>query len=494
VTAVEFDPTGDYLAVGDKAGRICIFESRLKSAKGARSRNAMGSTVGLPGTAAASASSSSSSSASSSSAGGSSAASAAAAGALPSAMKKSFLEYRFYTEFQSHEAEFDCLKSLDIDEKINSVKWLPRSANGLFVLATNDKTIKLWKVHEKKSWTPPAQRASISRPNVQELKLPTASMAQYETVTTASKKRVYANAHQYHINSISPNSDGETFISADDLRVNMWSLTGTADCFNIVDLKPPNLEELTEVITSAAFHPSHCSLFLYSSSRGSVRMVDMRDSALCDHHSRQFELEEDPSTKSFFSEITSSVSDAKFIGNGRYILARDYLTLKVWDVNMENKPVAVIPVHDHLRPHLCDLYENDCIFDKFQCGASPDGQRLITGSYGNMVTVYDAANKDTLVIESGKDSPKRVGPGGAVPPAAAAAAAKAAKKAKAGKPTTPTAASGGAGAAPQLPPPTAADYARKALYTCWHPEQNVVAVAGVNKLYIYQAVSAANPA
>jgi len=26
VTAVEFDDTGDYLAVGDKAGRICIFE------------------------------------------------------------------------------------------------------------------------------------------------------------------------------------------------------------------------------------------------------------------------------------------------------------------------------------------------------------------------------------------------------------------------------------------------------------------------------------
>jgi hypothetical protein len=26
VTAVEFDSTGEYLAVGDKAGRICIFE------------------------------------------------------------------------------------------------------------------------------------------------------------------------------------------------------------------------------------------------------------------------------------------------------------------------------------------------------------------------------------------------------------------------------------------------------------------------------------
>lgn len=37
-------------------------------------------------------------------------------------------------------------------------------------------------------------------------------------------RRVYANAHTYHINAISPNSDQETFISADDLRINLWHL------------------------------------------------------------------------------------------------------------------------------------------------------------------------------------------------------------------------------------------------------------------------------
>ena len=29
-------------------------------------------------------------------------------------------------------------------------------------------------------------------------------------------------------------------------------------------------------------------------------------------------------------------------------------------------------VHEHLRPKLCDLYENDCIFDKFQATWSGD--------------------------------------------------------------------------------------------------------------------------
>lgn len=34
---------------------------------------------------------------------------------------------------------------------------------------------------------------------------------------------------------------------------------------------------------------------------------------------------------------------------------------------MESKPIKTIPIHDHLRGKLCDLYENDCIFDKFEC-------------------------------------------------------------------------------------------------------------------------------
>jgi serine/threonine-protein phosphatase 2A regulatory subunit B len=86
-----------------------------------------------------------------------------------------------------------------------------------------------------------------------------------------------------------------------------------------------------------------------------------------------FEIEEDPASKSFFSEIISSISDAKFTPDGRYIISRDYLTVKLWDVNMESKPVLSVPVHDYLKMHLCDLYENDCIFDKFEVAASNDG-------------------------------------------------------------------------------------------------------------------------
>ena len=110
----------------------------------------------------------------------------------------------------------------------------------------------------------------------------------------------------------------------------------------------------------------------------------------------------DPNSKSFFSEIISSIADVKFSPDGRYFLSRDYVSikvgaclmhsphravrkqaiyilfsfLKVWDINMESRPVQTLNVHDYLRPKLCDLYENDCIFDKFEASWSGDGSQV----------------------------------------------------------------------------------------------------------------------
>ena len=92
ISTVEFDQTGNYLATGDKGGRVVLFE-----------RNET----------------------------------------------KKTCEYKFHTEFQSHEPEFDYLKSLEIEGKINKIKWCRRQNASHYLLSTNDKTIKLWKVFEK---------------------------------------------------------------------------------------------------------------------------------------------------------------------------------------------------------------------------------------------------------------------------------------------------------------------------------------------------------
>lgn len=71
---------------------------------------------------------------------------------------------------------------------------------------------------------------------------------------------------------------------------------------------------------------------------------------LCAHSITVYEEAVDPARRSFFSEIVSSVSDVKFSHSGRYLLTRDYLTAKVWDLNMENKPVETYQV-SHLLTH-----------------------------------------------------------------------------------------------------------------------------------------------
>lgn len=77
---------------------------------------------------------------------------------------------------------------------------------------------------------------------------------------------------------------------------------------------------------------------------------------MCAHSIIVFEEAVDPARRSFFSEIVSSVSDVKFSHSGRYLLTRDYLTAKVWDLNMENKPVETYQV-SHLLTH-SNIYTN----------------------------------------------------------------------------------------------------------------------------------------
>jgi len=343
---------------------------------------------------------------------------------------------------------------------------------------------------------PPVRHANHTVRNIADLKFP--RMTHHDTVIAAVPRKVYANAHAYHINSISPNSDGETFISSDDLRVNLWNLNIQDQSFNIVDIKPANMEELTEVITAAEFHPSSCNVFMYASSKGTIKLADMRESALCDAHSKrkqfcfkfivvvankvftEFEQEEDPSARSFFSEIISSISDVRFSHDGRYILSRDYLTVKIWDVKMENRPVKTIPIHEHLRPRLCDTYENDSIFDKFEVVFSGDGKNVMTGSYNNNFMIYPSEEgKDTeVVLQADKSAfkAKKIGVPTPINTATSPVGKDGKKNSRANSPAGQNARMRKETDADQL------DFNKKILHMSWHPFEDSIAIAATNNV------------
>lgn len=72
----------------------------------------------------------------------------------------------------------------------------------------------------------------LENTKVVQLKVPKVNLD--KTMTEAIPRRLYANAHTYHINSISVNSDDCTFLSADDLRINLWHLETTDQSFSIL--------------------------------------------------------------------------------------------------------------------------------------------------------------------------------------------------------------------------------------------------------------------
>ncbi|EPS65566.1 hypothetical protein M569_09211 [Genlisea aurea] len=478
ISAIEFDKSGDHLATGDRGGRVVLFERiGVKEYDGSR-RDLERADHHI----------------------------------------NQHPEFRYKTEFQSHVPEFDYLKSLEIEEKINKIRWCQPANGALFLLSTNDKTIKYWKVREKKvkkisemnvesskaAGNGSLTSSSISysskqglsnginhdRPynslsndlsfppgGIPSLRLPVVTSG--ESSPVARCRRVYAHAHDYHINSISNNSDGETFISADDLRINLWNLEISHQSFNIVDVKPTNMEDLTEVITSAEFHPTQCNTLAFSSSKGYIRLIDLRQSALCDSHAKRFEDLEAPGSRSFFTEIIASVSDIKFSRDGRHILSRDYMTLKLWDINMDSGPVATFQVHEYLRPKLCDLYENDSIFDKFECCLSGDGLRVATGSYSNLFRVFGCApgNTEAATLEASKN-PLRQTAFSLTPsrPPTRSLGNSITHAVRRGESSSGVDANG-----------NSFDFNAKLLYLGWHPSENLIACAAANSLYMYYA-------
>jgi serine/threonine-protein phosphatase 2A regulatory subunit B len=328
------------------------------------------------------------------------------------------MTYQLYTEFKSHDSEFDFLTSMEIEEKINMIKWYPFRNGSQHLLTTNDKTVKLFRMWEK---------GDSSAPEV-----------------NVKSRKVFEGAHAYNINSVAFNSDGETFISTDDLRINLWNVNISNEAFGIVDIKPENMDELTEVITCADFHPQECNVLIYATSKGVIRMGDLRSSALCEQYTKEYE-DTESDIGGFFQELVTTISDVKFSPDGNFIVSRDYLTMKIWDPRVENRPLKIVKFHDHLIPKLCDLYENDSIFDKFECSWNGNSNRLLTGSYNNNFYICDAFGSGVTHMT-------------ALKPGMTAAAFNSNQH---------------------------LDSSQKVLHTAWHPTQDIIALGAKDFGYLY---------
>jgi serine/threonine-protein phosphatase 2A regulatory subunit B len=486
LSAVSFDKDGKFLATGDRGGRIVVLESDPITGK----------------------------------------------------TKPGGVHFKFHAEFQSHEAEFDYVRTLAVEEKISKIRWLPRSNDSLFILSTNDRAIKLWKIHKRvgeqiMSNNVDIETGKLNISNLSQVRFPTSEQqidgagGDGQLVMATLKRNFSADVHAFHINSLCVNTDGETFMSCDNLRINFWNANVPDKAFNVIDTKPSNMQDLTEVITCADFHPQHCYSFCYATSKGTIRLADMREHAILDSYSKVFANATPPTSdinsaspgnqkpdNSFFSDVTLSISDVKFTPNGTGLITRDFMTVKIWDLKMEKKPLEVISVHEYLRPKLWDLYENDCVYDGFEIGVSQEGN-ICTGSYNNYFHVYDMQRKtdtwaeaskvpigvysinpliwkpDALKLPNGQNNKNKKRP-------SRTGRSLFSRSKKQPIPIGNNTLNNGKesddevninnkiiGPIPPTVNPDALDYTNKVQHCAWHPKMNAIAVAGANNLFLY---------
>jgi len=142
---------------------------------------------------------------------------------------------------------------------------------------------------------------------------------------------------------------------------------------------------------------------------------------------------------------------------------------------MERQPIKTIPIHEHLRPRLCDTYENDSIFDKFEVVFSGDTKNVMTGSYNNNFMIYpsDPDKEVEVVLQADKSAfkAKKVG----VPTPINGSG----KKGRSGSPAT-----GNPGRMRKETDADQIDFNKKILHMSWHPFEDSIAIAATNNVRI----------
>ena len=127
-----------------------------------------------------------------------------------------------------------------------------------------------------------------------------------------------------------------------------------------------------------------------------AKLADLRENSNATNTGISFLDENMKKNKNFFTEIITSVSDFKFTPDGSKVIVRDFMTTKVWDLKMPNVPYNVTTLYEPLKSKLCDFYENDCIFDKFDVNMSKDGKHYVSGNFDNKFHICDIEGRQNL--------------------------------------------------------------------------------------------------
>lgn len=270
------------------------------------------------------------------------------------------------SEISSYQCVWDFSEDLSPYMKpVMKLEFIKSSRNRASVLTTIDKGIEIWKIY------------------------PQPSRNIYSGL--ASKQEQSLNGvHECIINSISMCPNGKNFISSDDLNVYLWDLNKHDKVCHIVDHKE-TVKPISEVITSSKFHPDKPYEILWTSTNGTIRIGDLRTKFLMDQPTQTFKYRS--KIVDYYDELVYSISYAEFCHNTDCVVARDYFTVKYWDLRNTKEPCLKVDVIENSNKSMRELCDSQEICAEFEVKDSAGSEFCVTGGYGKILIIERADGK-----------------------------------------------------------------------------------------------------
>jgi serine/threonine-protein phosphatase 2A regulatory subunit B len=203
--------------------------------------------------------------------------------------------------------------------------------------------------------------------------------------------------HEFTINSIAPVPDGSQFYTSDDLTVKMWCTEFPDTSVESYSLRKNSAEDTRERIRSSYIFPHEGCMCFLATSTGCVRVLDLRWSMQWGGRDAQVFANAPNPADGKFADITNCLSSCCLSPCGRYVAARDFMTVSVWDVRRASSALSTQPttalvgrreLHSSLREHFDALYQSELLFERFAISFAGE-RHIVTGSFNNGVCVVD---------------------------------------------------------------------------------------------------------
>jgi serine/threonine-protein phosphatase 2A regulatory subunit B len=306
--------------------------------------------------------------------------------------------FQFWVGKRCYAPVIDPLNSVEVPAAVNRMAFLPQLGNSLHLLTTNEKVPKLYKTMDVRQ-TPKAPNAvsSIGSKVIGPLTSP-------QRIDTVAMKQVhhYAMDHEYSIHTVCATSDASTFYTADDLCVRQWCVDYPQSSIEVYAMKKPSAEggDVKELLRSAAVFPWEPSLCFMATTAGCVRVVDTRESMRwSDREALSFSVRPREVSDGPFMELTNAFSSCSLSPCGRYLCAKDFMSVPVWDIRRSGDASSLIrrvELHPELRPRFDVLYHSDLLMERYDVHFL-SSEVVVTGSFDNVLCMVNVNQLDSDV-------------------------------------------------------------------------------------------------